>query len=60
MKTLQGMITQHFIEHGEYTDIYTLSAANKLKDYITGKTTYQERKKESVKIRRSKTTNKEN
>lgn len=52
MKTLQGMITQHFIEHGEYTDIYTLSAANKLKDYITGKTTYQERKKESVKITR--------
>ena len=38
MKTLQGMITQHFIEHGQdRTDIYTLSAANKLKDYITGK-----------------------
>ena len=51
MKTLQGMITQHFIENN-VENIIPISAQNKLKDFIDGKTTYAERKKESVIITR--------
>ena len=50
MKTLQGMIMQHFIEKG-CPIIEEISAANKLKDYLTKKKTkYNERKKLSIKI----------
>lgn len=49
MKTLQGMIMQHFIENN-CLSIEEISAANKLKDYIPSKkkTTYSERKKLSI------------
>jgi hypothetical protein len=49
MKTLQGMIMQHFIENN-CSSIEEISAANKLKDYIPKKTktTYSERKKLSI------------
>ena len=43
MKMLQGMITQHFIENGN-DDIEFINASNKLKDFISKKTTYNERK----------------
>jgi hypothetical protein len=50
MKTLQGMIMQHFIEK-ECPIIEEISAANKLKDYLVKKKTkYNERKKLSIKI----------
>ena len=50
MKTLQGMIMQHFIEKG-CPIIEEISAANKLKDYITKKKTkYAERKKLSISV----------
>lgn len=50
MKTLQGMIMQHFIESG-ITNIKEISASNKLKEYIGNKkTTYIERKKLSIDI----------
>ena len=50
MKTLQGMIMQHFIENGNI-NIKEISASNKLKKYLGNKkTTYAERKKESIKI----------
>jgi len=50
MKTLQGMIMQHFIEKG-CPIIEEISASNKLKDYLTKKKTkYNERKKLSIKI----------
>jgi len=46
MKTLQGMIIQHFIENG-YSNIKEISAANKLKEFLGEhqKTSYNERKK---------------
>ena len=46
MKTLQGMIIQHFIEKG-YTNIKEISAINKLKEFLGEhqKTTYNQRKK---------------
>jgi hypothetical protein len=48
MKTLQGMIMQHFIENN-INKIYEISAANKLKEFISlKKTTYNERKKASI------------
>ena len=50
MKTLQGMIMQHFIEKG-CEIIEEISAANKLKDYlIKKKTKYSERKKLSIEV----------
>lgn len=50
MKTLQGMIMQHFIENN-IKSIYEISASNKLKEFISlKKTTYNERKKESIKF----------
>lgn len=50
MKTLQGMITQHFIEKG-ITDIEMVNASNKLNQMIGSgkKTCYSERKKASIK-----------
>ena len=47
MKMMQGMITQHFIEN-EKIDIEFINASNKLKDFLKGKSTYNERKKISV------------
>ena len=48
MKTLQGMIMQHFIERN-CKNIMEISPYNKLKKYIsTKKTTYSERKKLSI------------
>jgi hypothetical protein len=53
MKSLQGMIMQHFIEKN-CQNIEEISAANKLKDYITKKkTTYSERKKLSISVTQS-------
>lgn len=50
MKTLQGMIMQHFIENN-VTNIVPVNSINKLKDFLGDKkTTYDERKKESIKI----------
>ena len=43
MKTIQGMIAQFFImRHIE--DVHFVSASNKLKQFVQGKTTYKERK----------------
>ena len=54
MKTLQGMIMQHFIEKG-CEIIEEISAANKLKDYLTKKKTkYSERKRISIEITKKK------
>ena len=48
MKTLQGMITQYFIDNGNYNIEY-ISATNKLKLFIKNqKTSYAERKKLSI------------
>ena len=45
MKTLQGMIMQHFIEK-DIPLVEEVSASNKLKEFIGNqKTTYSERKK---------------
>ena len=54
MKTLQGMIMQHFIERG-CPIIEEISAANKLREHIPPKqkTTYFERKKLSVSVTRN-------
>jgi len=52
MKSLQGMITQHFIEN-DVTDIIEVSSSNKLKEYLNGKkTTYAERKKIGIQVTR--------
>ena len=50
MKTLQGMITQHFIEQG-IEDIEMISASNKLNQMVGNgkKTCYSERKKAGIK-----------
>ena len=54
MKTLQGMIMQHFIER-ECPIIEEISPMNKLKEYIKKKkTTYNERKKLSIEITKNK------
>jgi hypothetical protein len=54
MKTLQGMIMQHFIERN-CPIIEEISPLNKLKEYIQGKkTTYNERKKLSIEITKQK------
>jgi len=48
MKTLQGMIMQHFIEKG-IPLVEEISASNKLKEFIGNKkTTYAERKKSGI------------
>jgi len=45
MKSLQGMIMQHFIENN-ITKIFEISSSNKLRDFLEKKkTTYNERKK---------------
>jgi hypothetical protein len=49
MKTLQGMIAQYFIMKN-VNDIHFISASNKLKDYISKKTTYSERKHKGIEI----------
>lgn len=49
MTTLQGMIAQYFIMK-DVNDIHFISAANKLKDYISTKTTYAERKSKGIEI----------
>jgi hypothetical protein len=50
MKTLQGMIMQHFIEK-DIPLVEEVSASNKLKEFLgTKKTTYAERKKHSINI----------
>ena len=52
MKTLQGMIMQHFIEKNVPL-VEEVSASNKLKEFLGNKkTTYAERKKASVEITR--------
>ena len=49
MKTLQGMIIQHFIEN-DITDIDCVNSSNKLKLFLEKKkTTYNERKKLGIK-----------
>jgi len=53
MKTLQGMIMQHFIERN-CSIIEEISPVNKLKAYIHKKTTYNERKKLSIEITQKK------
>lgn len=53
MKTLQGMIMQHFIEKN-IPLVEEVSASNKLKEFLGNKkTTYTERKNESIKITRN-------
>ena len=48
MKTLQGMIMQHFIEKG-IPLVEEISASNKLKEFLGNKkTTYSERKKSGI------------
>ena len=50
MKTLQGMIMQHFIEKGVPL-VEEISASNKLKEFLGNKkTTYSERKKAGITI----------
>ena len=50
MKTLQGMIMQHFIEKG-CDIIEEIAASNKLKDYLKKKKTkYCERKRLSIEV----------
>ena len=50
MKTLQGMIMQHFIER-DIPLVEEISASNKLKEFLGNKkTTYAERKKASIKF----------
>lgn len=50
MKTLQGMIMQHFIEKN-ITNVKEISPSNKLKEFLGNKkTTYAERKREGIRI----------
>lgn len=49
MKSIQGMITQYFIMKN-MTNIAFVSSANKLKRFISEKTTYDERKKLGITI----------
>ena len=50
MKTLQGMIMQHFIEK-ECQIVEEVSPLNKLKEFINNKkTSYSERKKMGIEI----------
>lgn len=56
MKTIQGMITQSFIIKNTPTIEY-ISASNKLKGHIAGKTTYNERKKIGIDVTQQMLTN---
>jgi len=57
MKTLQGMIMQHFIEKNVPL-VEEVSASNKLKEFLGNKkTTYSERKKAGIEITRKIITN---
>jgi uncharacterized Zn finger protein (UPF0148 family) len=47
MKTIQGMVTQYFIDYGNH-NIKFMSAANKLKPFSDKKTDYKERKQLSI------------
>lgn len=49
MKTLQGMITQYFIDKNIH-DIEYISAINKLKEYTNKKLNYSERKKLGIQV----------
>ncbi len=49
MKTIQGMIAQYFIMR-DVNNVEFISASNKLKGLVEGKTTYKERKKLSIDI----------
>ena len=52
MKSLQGMIIQHFIEN-DILDIVCVNSSNKLKEFLgKKKTSYNERKKFSIKYTR--------
>ena len=60
MKTLQGMIMQHFIEKN-CPIIEEISSANKLKDYLTKKKTkYSERKKLGITVTKTILTENDN
>lgn len=52
MKTIQGMIAQFFITRFDkkYIDIKFVSSSNKLKGFVEGKTTYDERKKKGIEV----------
>lgn len=47
MKTIQGMVTQYFIDYGNH-NIKFMSAANKLKPFFDKKTDYKQRKQFSI------------
>lgn len=49
MKSIQGMLTQFFIEHNIY-NISFISSINKLKDFNLGKLSYKERKLKSIEL----------
>lgn len=52
MKTIQGMIAQFFITRFDkkYIDVKFVSSSNKLKGFVEGKTTYDERKKKGIEV----------
>tara|TARA_Y100000389_G_C17350082_1_gene457954 strand:+ start:133 stop:762 length:630 start_codon:yes stop_codon:yes gene_type:complete len=56
MKTIQGMITQYFIDNN-VVKIEYISAINKLKEYSEKKITYNDRKKLSIAIVKDKLIN---
>ena len=58
MKTIQGMVMQHFIER-DIPIIEEIAASNKLKEFLQPhqKTTYHERKKIGIQITRDKINN---
>jgi hypothetical protein len=54
MKTIQGMIAQFFITHfrneTNVLPVKFVSSSNKLKGFVEGKTTYDERKKKGIEV----------
>lgn len=54
MKTIQGMIAQFFITRFDkkYIEVKFVSSSNKLKGFVEGKTTYDERKKKGIEVTR--------
>ena len=48
-RSIQGMLTQFFIEHNIY-NISFISSINKLKDFNLGKLSYKERKLKSIEL----------
>jgi len=50
MKTIQGQIAQYFIMKNNNINIEFVNASNKLKNFITEKTDYKQRKKLSIEI----------